>query len=138
MNRLPLYGTVIVLGHCGVVVWHLLMLARLHSMLSSSQILLIASLVNLIPFTAVILLWTQFRKIAGWLLLVSLGIGLLIGTYEHFLSPSPDNVFRLAQGGWALQFRITAVLLVLIEALGCWIGVKASREETSAAYRVVA
>jgi len=63
MNRLPLYGTVIVIGNCGVIVWHLLILARLHSMFSNGQILLIASLVNLIPFTAVVLLWTRFRKI---------------------------------------------------------------------------
>jgi len=128
MNRLPLYGTVIVLGICGVIAWHLPILARPHSALSNDQILWIASLVNLIPFTAVILLWTRFRKIAGWLLLVSLGIGLLIGTYEHFLRPSPDNVFRLARGGWALQFRITAVLLLIFQGLGCWIGVKTLRE----------
>ncbi len=128
MNRLRLYGTVIVLANCGVIVWHLLILARLHSMLSDGQILLIAILVNLIPFTALLLLWTRFRKIAGWLLLASLGIGLLIGTYEHFLSSSPDNVFRMAPGEWTLQFRITAVLLMIVEGLGCWIGVKASRE----------
>jgi hypothetical protein len=60
-------------------------------MFSNGQILVIASLVNLIPFTAVILPWTRFPKIAGWLLLFSLGIGLLIGTYEHFLSFSPDS-----------------------------------------------
>ena len=90
--------------------------------------MLIAILVNLIPFTAAILLWTRFRTIGGWLLLASLGIGLLIGIYEHFLSPSPDNVFRMAPGEWTLQFRITAVLLMIVEGLGCWIGVKASRE----------
>jgi len=106
MNRLPFYGTVIVLGHCAVVVWHLLILARLHSALGNDQILLIASLVKLIPVTAAILLWTRFRKIAGWLLLVSLRIGLLIGTYEHFLSLGPDNVFRMTEREWVLQFRI--------------------------------
>jgi hypothetical protein len=128
MNRLPLYGTVIVLANCGVIICHLLILARLHSMLSDGQILLIAILLNLIPFMALLLLWTRFRKIAGWLLLASLGIGLLIGTYEHSLSSSPDNVFRMAPGKWTLQFRITAVLLMIVEGLGCWIGVKASRE----------
>jgi hypothetical protein len=132
MNRLPLYGTVIVIGNCGVIVWHLLILARLHSMFTNGQILLIASLVNLIPFTAVILLWTRFRKIAGWLLLFSLGIGLLIGTYEHFLSFSPDNAFRMVQGEWALQFRITAVLLVNFEGMGCCIGVKALKGKLTA------
>jgi hypothetical protein len=53
MNRLPIYGTLIVLGNCGVIVWHLLILARLHSMFSNDQILLSASLANLIPLTAV-------------------------------------------------------------------------------------
>jgi hypothetical protein len=109
---------VIVLGNCGVIVWHLLILARLHSMLSEGQILSIATLVNLVPFTAIILLWTRFRRIAGWLLLVSLGIGLLIGTYEHFLSLSPDNVFHMAQGEWTLQFRITVVLLIILARAG--------------------
>src|SRR6201998_633486 len=99
---------VLFLGIAGVVLWHLLILARLHSALGNDQILLIASLVNLIPVTAAILLWTRFRKIAGWLLLVSLGIGLPIGTYEHFLSPSPDNIFRMTEREWVLQFRITS------------------------------
>jgi hypothetical protein len=62
MNRLPIYGTLIVLGDCGVIVWHLLILARLHFMFSNGQIVLSASLANLIPFTAVILLWIRFRK----------------------------------------------------------------------------
>ncbi len=97
-------------------------------MFSNGQILLLLSLLNLIPFAAVILLWTRLRKIAGWLLLVSLGIGLLIGTYEHFLSTGLDNVFRMGEGAWTLQFQITAVLLVIFEGLGCWIGVKALRE----------
>jgi hypothetical protein len=67
-------------------------------------------------------------RATGGFLLFSLGIGLLIGTYEHFLSFSPDNVFRMVQGEWALQFRITAVLLVIFEGIGCCIGVKALRE----------
>jgi hypothetical protein len=37
MNRIPLYGTVIDLGNCGAIVWHLLALAGLHSMLSQGQ-----------------------------------------------------------------------------------------------------
>jgi hypothetical protein len=50
---------------------------------------LIAILVNLIPFTAAILLWTRLRKIGGWLLLASLGIGLLIGILRAFPESEP-------------------------------------------------
>ena len=57
------------------------------------------------------------------------------------------GVFRLAPVPIKLLLEIglgvdgsteRAHLLVAIEALGCWIGVKVSREETSGARRVVA
>jgi hypothetical protein len=32
------------------------------------------------------------------------------------------NVFSLPASEWALSFRVSAVLLVVLEALGCWIG----------------
>ena len=65
MNRLPLYCAVIVLGNCRGIAWHLLILTRLYAALNNDQILLIAGFVNLIPFTAAILPWTRFRKIAA-------------------------------------------------------------------------
>ena len=56
---------------------------------------------------------------------VPLAIALVIGFSAHFLSSGADNVFRMAPGEWRLSFQISAVLLVCLEALGCWIGLRA-------------
>jgi uncharacterized membrane protein len=84
------------------------------------MLLLFATLVNLLPGIALILLWTNRRKPAGYLLLLFFTIPFAIGGYEHFLSPGPDNVFRMVPGEWRLPFQASAVLLVLFELLGFW------------------
>jgi hypothetical protein len=88
--------------------------------LTRENVLLFASLVNLLPAIALILLWTNRPKTAGGLLLLFFVIPFAIGSYEHFLGPGPDNVFRMVPGEWTLPFQASAVLLVLLELLGCW------------------
>jgi uncharacterized membrane protein len=83
-----------------------------------------ASLVNVIPLIGVILLWTGFRKPAGWLLLIFCMIPLVIGGYEHFVKSSPDNVFQMAPGEFTLPFQVSAVLLVIFEILVCWASIR--------------
>jgi hypothetical protein len=56
---------------------------------------------------------------------VPLAIALVIGFGAHFLSPGTDNVLHLPPSEWRLSFQISAVLLVSLEALGCWIGLRA-------------
>jgi len=53
---------------------------------------------------------------------VPLAVALVIGAHSHFLSFGTDNVFRLPPGEFRLSYQISAVLLVSLEALGCWIG----------------
>ncbi len=101
-----MYGTLIVLGHFVAIVWHLLILARLHFELTTGRVVLFTSLVNVVSFTALILLWTRFRKLAGRLLFVFLGVGLAIGGYVHFLSAGPDNVFGCQQKDRDCRFRL--------------------------------
>lgn len=57
-----------------------------------------------------ILLWTGFRKLAGWLLLIFFAIPLVIGGYEHFVNSSPDKVFQMASEEFTLPFQVSAVL----------------------------
>jgi hypothetical protein len=64
------------------------------------------------------------RKLAGSLIILPLAIALVIGTYAHFLSPGTDNISRIPAGYLTLSFQISAVLLVLLEALGCWVGIR--------------
>ena len=63
-------------------------------------------------------------KLASGMVSIPLGVALVIGAYSHFLSPGADNVFRMPPGEFILVYQISAVLLVILEALGCWLGVR--------------
>jgi len=58
------------------------------------------------------------------MVLLPLAVALVIGTYSHFLSTGSDNVLRMPASGPTLSFQVSAVLLSLLEALGCWLGFK--------------
>jgi hypothetical protein len=134
MRKLYWYATLAVLAHAVVVFWHLELLAGLGSALRPEQAPLFASLVNLIPVIAVILLWAHFPKRGAWLLLF-LAVPLTIGGYSHFLSPGSDNVFRMAPGALTLAFRVSAVLLFVLELLSCWAAVQILRDSSTSIAR---
>jgi hypothetical protein len=127
MRKLYVYATLLVLGHAAIVFWHLQVLARLNSAIRPEQALLFASLANVIPLIAVILLWTGFHKTAGGLLLVFFVVPLVIGGYQHFLKSGHDNVFQMARGELTLPFQVSAVLLVVFEILVCWASIRILR-----------
>jgi len=129
MRRLYWYATLVVLTHAAVIFWHLELLARLNAALKADQVPFLAGLANVIPLLALISLWAQFPKLGGWLLLF-LAVPLVIGGYSHFLSPGSDNVFRMAPGDLTTGFRVSAVLLWMLELWGCWLGIKILRRSS--------
>jgi|SRR5580700_7199539 hypothetical protein len=129
MRKLYWYATLVVLAHSVVTFWHLELLGRLGSALRPEQVLLFASLANLIPVLAVILLWAHFPKVGGCLLLF-LAVPLTIGGYSHFLSAGSDNILRMAPGELTLAFRVSAVLLFVLELLSCWVAVQILRDSS--------
>ena len=129
MRRLYWYATLVVLTHAAVIFWHLELLARLNAALKADQVPLLAGLANVIPLLALISLWAQFPKLGGWLLLF-LAVPLAIGGYSHFLSAGSDNVFRMAPGELTAGFRVSAVLLWILEFSGCWLGIEILRRSS--------
>jgi hypothetical protein len=121
MKRIGWYGTAIVLAHLAVNVVHGLAHAKLHVGLTRGQIDFIVAVILLGPILAMILLWTRLRRAGAWLLLVSMAGSFVFGAYYHFLLNSPDNVSHVSAGSYRMAFQITAVLLALTEALGCWV-----------------
>lgn len=122
-RKLLLWSAPIVLGHFVAVIWHLLLLVKVQP--SAPRFfppLLI--LFNLFPVAGLVALAKGFRKLAGSMIILPLAIALVIGTYAHFLSPGTDNVLRMPSGDLRLSFQISAILLALLEALGCWIGLR--------------
>jgi len=121
MRKLAQYGTVIIIAHALTVVWHLKVLAGIPPGLTAQQVARAIAAINAVPVIALIFLWTPFRRLAGLLLFLTLGAGLVAGGYEHFVGP--DNMFRMPAGPWTVPFRVSAVLLLILEGVGCWIGI---------------
>ena len=122
-RRLLFWSAPIVLGNLIVVIWHLLLLVKVQP--NTPRLfppLLI--LFNLFPVAGLVALAKGFRKLAGSMIVLPLAIALVIGTYAHFLSPGTDNIFHMPSGDLRLPFQISAILLALLEALGCWVGIR--------------
>ena len=124
MKSIAQYATFVVLAHAGVVAWHLVLVAKITPGLTDFQILAATAAINLVPALAVLLLWIHFPRVGSFLLFLPLAVGLVIGGDEHFVTPGPLNVFDMAATPWVLPFRVTAVLLLLLEGLGCWIAIR--------------
>jgi hypothetical protein len=80
--------------------------------------------VNLVPVVALLAFERGRHTLAGWMILLPLGVALAIGGYTHFLSPGSDNIFRMPSRPWTVPFQISAVLLALLEALSCWVALR--------------
>jgi hypothetical protein len=125
MNKNALYGTVIVLIHALVSMVHGLAHQHLAIELTAAQKLFVIVVITLAPLLAMVLLWTRLRRGGAALLLLSMLGSLIFGVVNHFLIISPDHVQHLSIGSWKFPFQITAVLLAVIEIVGCWIGARA-------------
>ena len=122
-RKLLLWSAPIVLGHFVAVIWHLLLLVKVQPDTPKFFPPLLIVL-NLFPVAGLFALAKGFPKLAGSMIVLPLGLALVIGTYAHFLSPGADNILRMPPGDLRLTFQISAMLLELLEALGCWVGIR--------------
>jgi hypothetical protein len=77
----------------------------------------------LLPIIAAVLLWTPFDRLGSWLLLSSMAGAILFGIYNHLLVMSPDHMPQVPFANWGLLFQMTAILTLIVDGFGCWIGV---------------
>ena len=119
---LPL-GTALVLAHFIIVVWHVMLLVKVQPHIPGLAILALI-LINLVPLGGLIAFARGFSKSASAMIFIPLGVALVIGVYSHFLSAGSDNVLRMPPSALRLPFQVSAVLLALLEALGCWIALR--------------
>ncbi len=111
------------LSHFCVVIWHLFLLLKVQPD-TPTVALVYLIVVNLIPVMAMVVFQRGRPRLAGLMIAIPLGVALIIGIYAHFLSAGSDNVFRRPPGEWRLPFQISAVLLPILEVLGCLIGLR--------------
>jgi hypothetical protein len=116
------YGTAIVVLHSIAHGLHGLTHVQIPVPLSLLQLVFIGIVIWLVPIIAAALLWTPFYRIGGWLLLSSMVGAVLFGIYNHFIVISPDHVSQVSFTGWGLLFQLTAILTLIVDGLGSWIG----------------
>jgi hypothetical protein len=113
-------GTLIVLVHLGVVLQHGSDHAHLAIDMAARQQAFIGIVIAVAPIVSAVMLWTRRWRAGLSLLAVSMAGSFLFGVWYHFLAAGSDNVFGMPSEGVHGAFRVTAVLLAIIEAAG-WV-----------------
>lgn len=119
MKKLAVYTTLAVIAHAVIAVWHLFVLAKIPPGLTGQQVVSAAVAINVVPLVGLVLLWMHYPRLASVLIFFPLAVGFSAGGFEHFLSNGPDNAFRMAATEWTLPFTTSAVLLAVLEVVGC-------------------
>ncbi|HEY6126940.1 MAG TPA: hypothetical protein VIW23_02045 [Candidatus Acidoferrum sp.] len=119
MKQIAFRGTIIVLAHMIVLLSHGRAHSHLHIEPSQWQSAFIAIVIFSSPVLAAFLLWTRWQRTGITFLGISLGGSLLFGLYYHFVASGIDSVFNPIQSHWNIWFRVTSVLLAVVELAGC-------------------
>lgn len=125
-RRLALVATMVIVTHAAVFVWHLLVAANVPPGLPATA-LTGAAAMHLTLVAGLVMLWHGAYRPAAVLILLPMGAMFAIGVTVHVLSSGPANVFDLPDSPWVVSFRVSAVLLLLLEAAGCWVAARAWR-----------
>jgi hypothetical protein len=127
------YAILVVLAHIIINGIHGIAHQQLGVSISDFQSAYVFLVTLVAPIAAVImLLFLKQPKIllgGAWLLLVSMLASLLFGIVYHIVIPSSDNIFTvmLNPSLYSVVFTSTAILLLIVEGIGIWVGAKATR-----------
>jgi predicted neutral ceramidase superfamily lipid hydrolase len=128
------YGILVVLAHLIVNGLHGIAHQRAEVVISDLQFAYVSLVIFVAPIAAAVMLsFNRPKKVqrgGAWLLLVSMLGSLLFGFAYHIVLSSSDNIFTVMHGpslNNAIFFTSTAILLVMIDGLGSWIGAIAVR-----------
>lgn len=113
-----LWVTIVVLAHLIISVVHGQAHTSLGVGLNTWQQVYVYSVILLAPLVALALAFTRYVRAGLWLLLGSMLGSLVFGFCYHYVIISPDHVAHLPPGDARFAFRVTALLLVIVEAFG--------------------
>ena len=68
-------------------------------------------------------LWKLSDTLGGFVSLIFFLAALSADLYEHFLHASLNNVLMVPPGGWTAVFKVSVLVLLALEILGCSLGV---------------
>jgi hypothetical protein len=121
----------LVLIHLAIVEGHAAAHLRFGIELTPPQKLFVSVVVLAGPLAAAVLLLKRRWRIAGVLLAASMAAAFVFGVEYHLVISGPDNIARVAiehPGKAGLGFQVSAFLLAVTEALGCYLGLRVAAE----------
>jgi hypothetical protein len=128
------YGILVVLAHIIVNGLHGIAHQQAEVSISDLQFAYVFLVILVAPVAAAVMLSfnrpKKMQRAGAWLLLVSMLGSLLFGFAYHIVLPSSDNIFTVMHGPSlinAIFFTSTAIILMIIDGLGSWIGAIAVR-----------
>ena len=127
MKTLRLRGLLVIAAHSLVAIWHLLLTTRVLPAMSLAQAWLAIGIFAAVHLVVAVVWWLLPSRPGGIFLFLLFAVALAFGTYEHFLSASPNNILRMSPGEGVTAFRISSILLFLLEAAACWFGFQTAR-----------
>ena len=118
VNNNRIWITIVVLAHLVVNLLHGNAHTSLGVGLSTWQQVYVIAVILVAPLLALALVFTRYARVGLWLLFWSMVGSLVFGFLYHYIIISPDHVSHLPPGTAQGMFRLTAVLLIVTEALG--------------------
>jgi hypothetical protein len=79
----------------------------------------VAIIILLAPIAAIYLLRTAWDRVGIWLWLFAMLGALIFNHFHHLIQISNDNLSQIPATQWGEIFRLTAISLEAIEAIGC-------------------
>lgn len=122
-QKIKLYSVSAVILHAVVSGLHGLAHLAIPVPLSWFGYIYVGIVISLAPLVALLLIQQKSLSGGAILLFASMLGALLFGLYYHFILEGVDHVSHIPPGSWRIVFHVTAVLLVVTEAMGCWVGV---------------
>ena len=126
-RRIAWVVTLAVLAHLVVTFLHGQAHTRLGIALATWQHVYVIVIILLAPLVALVLSWTRHARAGVWLLFGSMLASLIFGIVYHYIIISEDHVAHLPPGDARGLFRVTALLLLVTEAVGVVIATIAAR-----------
>lgn len=109
---------ILVILHAVTVLVHAVAHVVLAVNLSVLDDVFIVAVIMIAPIAAGMLLRTKRRRLGAVMLGLSMLGACIYGVYNHLVAQGIDNIAQVSTGGWGTIFRLTAILLAIIEGLG--------------------
>ena len=122
--------TITVIAHLIVNLLHGRAHTELGVGLTSWQQFYVIAVILLAPLIALVLSWTRYARAGLWLLLASMLGSLIFGACYHYVIVSSDHVAHLPPGDARGLFRVTALLLLIMEGVGVVLAALAVKRAT--------